>query len=107
MKKQLFWLLVILTIFAGFLIRKDTASAKDMSGGIGRTDIASVTSGTVLDGWSFDNITVSGSAGSSPVLTAGSAKADSGAQTTGSGFTGFHASSATVWSTPVGNGSPH
>src|SRR6478672_8109124 len=101
MKKQLFWVLVALTVFVGFLVRNDKTSAQDMSG-----SVASLASATVLDDWTFENITISSAPGSSPVLTAGSRKADSGAQTTGSAFDGFHASSATVWSQPAGNGSP-
>src|SRR5687768_3730252 len=59
----------------------------------------------VLAAWGFDGVTVSSTAGQSPVITGGSATADSGVLTAGSSFTGFHTSSLTVWSTPVGNGS--
>jgi hypothetical protein len=55
--------------------------------------------------WHNDAITLSASAGNSPVITIGSAVADFGVQTTGSSFTGHHASSASLWSTPAGNGS--
>ena len=55
--------------------------------------------------WTFEGITVSAAAGTSPVLTAGTYLADFGTQTIGSSFTGYHANSATVWSTPAGNGS--
>ena len=103
MKKQLFWLLVILTIFAGFLIHRNVTSAQDMAG----VNSPNAPTATVIDAWSFENIALSSSPGSSPVLTSGSAKADSGAQTSGSAFTGSHASSATVWSLPAGNGSAH
>ncbi len=59
----------------------------------------------VLAAWSFEGVTVSSTAGTAPVITVGSPAADSGVQTAGSSFTGLHASSATVWSTPAGNGS--
>ncbi|MEO5775254.1 MAG: YDG domain-containing protein, partial [Flavobacterium sp.] len=57
----------------------------------------------VISKWTFDGITVSGSASASPNITAGSAVADLGLQTTGSLFSAVHASSATPWTTPSGN----
>ncbi len=60
---------------------------------------------TILAKWTFDGLTVSSTAGTAPVITAGSASADSGALTAGSAVSGFHTSSATTWSTPAGNGS--
>lgn len=60
---------------------------------------------TTLAKWTFEGVTVSSTAGTSPTITGGSAAADSGAQTVGSAVSGFHASASTVWSTPVGNGS--
>ncbi|HEY2866408.1 MAG TPA: hypothetical protein VGJ02_04900, partial [Pyrinomonadaceae bacterium] len=69
-----------------------------------RSEVPSSLTGSVLDGWGFEGVTTSNT-GSTPVVSAGSATADSGAQTAGSSFTGFHASSAAVWSNPAGNGS--
>lgn len=60
---------------------------------------------TTLAKWTFEGVTVSSTAGTSPTITGGSAAADSGAQTAGSAVSGFHASASTVWSTPAGNGS--
>jgi len=60
---------------------------------------------TTLAKWTFDALSVSSTPGTSPTITAGSAAADSGALTAGSAVSGLHASSSTVWSTPVGNGS--
>jgi hypothetical protein len=68
------------------------------------SEVPSSLTGSVLDGWGFEGVTTSNT-GSTPVVSAGSATADSGAQTAGSSFTGFHASSAAVWSNPAGNGS--
>ena len=69
-----------------------------------RSEVSSLLTATVMDGWSFEGVTTTNT-GSTPVVSAGSATADSGAQTAGSSFTGFHASSAAVWSNPAGNGS--
>ena len=105
MKKQLFWGLVALTIFVGFLVHKDKTSAQDKSGNASGSDAQSATSATVLAAWSFEGVTTSATPGTTPSVTVGSAAADSGAQTAGSAFTGSHASASTVWSTPTGNGS--
>ena len=58
---------------------------------------------TAIAAWGFETVTTTGTA-TTPTIT-GSASADTGAQTTGSSFTGLHASASTVWSNPVGNGS--
>ncbi|MDO9257662.1 MAG: InlB B-repeat-containing protein [Bacteroidales bacterium] len=55
--------------------------------------------------WTYEGITVSATAATSPSLTAGSTLADAGSQTVGSAFSAVHASSSSVWSTPSGNGS--
>src|SRR6266550_6429424 len=60
--------------------------------------------GVVLAGWGFEGVTTTNS-GQTPVITVGSATADSGALTAGSAFTAFHTSVATTWSNPAGNGS--
>src|SRR6185295_16987078 len=59
----------------------------------------------VMAAWGFEGVTVSASAGQTPTITGGSATADSGALVAGSSVGAFHTSSATVWSTPAGNGS--
>ena len=59
---------------------------------------------TTLVSWSFESVTTTGTA-TTPAFT-GSQVADGGALTTGSTFTGFHASAST-WSNPAGNGSTH
>ena len=46
----------------------------------------------VLAAWGFEGVTVSSTAGTAPVITVGSPAADSGVQTAGSSFTGFHTS---------------
>jgi hypothetical protein len=51
--------------------------------------------------WSFDAITISGT-GQTPTISQGGA--DVGLQTENTNIGGFHTSSSTVWSTPVGNG---
>jgi hypothetical protein len=58
-----------------------------------------------LSSWSFEGVTLNAVASASPTITAGSAQADAGLLTTGSYFSGLHASAATVWTTPAGNGS--
>ncbi len=58
-----------------------------------------------LAAWSFEGVTTTNT-GQTPNITVGSATADSGALTAGSAFTAFHTSASTVWSNPVGNGSP-
>lgn len=58
-----------------------------------------------LSSWTFEGVTTSNVASVSPTITAGSVQADAGILTAGSSFSGLHASTATVWSTPVGNGS--
>jgi hypothetical protein len=57
--------------------------------------------GDPISRWSFDNITISGT-GQTPTITGGGA--DLGAQTEGTSVSGFHTSTSTVWSSPVGNG---
>ena len=54
--------------------------------------------------WSFEGVTTTNT-GSTPTISTGSAIADLGAQTSGTLFSANHASSATVWSNPAGNGS--
>ena len=75
MKKQLFWIVVALTIFVGFLVHKDAASAQDISAS--SSDSPSAPSATVLDAWGFEGVTTTNT-GSTPVISAGSATADSG-----------------------------
>src|SRR5215471_2421358 len=58
----------------------------------------------VLDSWSFEGVTTTNT-GTLPVVGGTGASADSGVLTGGSAFTGLHASSATIWTNPVGNGS--
>src|SRR5436190_10364531 len=60
--------------------------------------------GILLAGWSFEGVTTTNS-GQTPIVSGGSATADSGALPAGSAFSAFHANSATTWSNPVGNGS--
>lgn len=55
--------------------------------------------------WTFEGVTLSGTAGTTPSITAGSTQADAGTLTAGSAFSGLHSSSSTAWNTPVGNGS--
>lgn len=55
--------------------------------------------------WTFETCDVSLTAGTTPVITVGSAQADVGTLTAGSSFSGFHSNASTVWSRPVGNGS--
>jgi hypothetical protein len=56
----------------------------------------------IIAKWTFESGTISGTA-TTPTIS--SPVAETGAQTTGSLFTGLHASSATVWSAATGNGS--
>lgn len=51
--------------------------------------------------WSFDSLTISGT-GQAPLITKTSA--DLGQQIENTSVTGFHSSTSTVWSSPVGNG---
>ena len=55
--------------------------------------------------WTFETPDFSATPSQTPVLSVGTPLAEFGASVTGSEFTGFHASSNTVWSTPVGNAS--
>ena len=103
MKKQLFWVLVALTVFVGFLVHRDAASAADMSAA--GQPLGPVASATIAT-WGFETATTTNT-GQTPVVSAGSAAADSGALTAGSSFTASHASASTVWSNPAGNGSSH
>ncbi|MGL2966865.1 YDG domain-containing protein [Flavobacterium sp. XGLA_31] len=59
---------------------------------------------TAIAKWTFEGVTIA-TPGSTAVITAGSAVADQGLQTSGSLFSSTHASTATIWSTPAGNGS--
>jgi hypothetical protein len=59
---------------------------------------------TAIAKWTFEGVTIA-SPGTTAVVTAGSAVADQGLQTTGSSFSGVHASASTAWTTPAGNGS--
>lgn len=54
--------------------------------------------------WNFDSITTSNTGGT-VIISVGSGVADAGEHTTGSLFTATHASTATTWSNPAGNGS--
>ena len=54
--------------------------------------------------WSFDSIVLATAASASPNITTGSSIADIGVQPTGSVFSANHASAATLWTTPAGNG---
>src|SRR5580765_8471214 len=95
LSRQIIALLVVFSLFIAFLALPakftrwlPTASA----------------AGTVLASWGFEGVTTTNT-GTSPVVSVGSAAADSGALTAGSAFTAFHTSTATAWSNPVGNGS--
>ena len=55
--------------------------------------------------WTFEAVTFNAAPSQTPVLTAGTFAADEGTQPAGSAFTAFHTSTATVYSTPAGNGS--
>lgn len=59
----------------------------------------------IIARWNFEVLDFASTAGSTFTPTAGTVVADSGAQVTGSAFSALHASAATVWSTPAGNGS--
>ena len=59
---------------------------------------------TAIAKWTFDAVTLT-SPGSSAVISAGSAVADQGLQTSGSLFSATHTGAATIWTTPAGNGS--
>ena len=67
--------------------------------------ISVLNSQTTLASWSFEGITVSGTAGTTLNITAGGSTADAGALTAGSVVSALHASASTVYSTPGGNGS--
>ena len=65
-----------------------------------------VTSGAnaaLVAGWSIPTAVAASTTGSNYTYGA----ADQGAQTTGSSLTGYHALTATVWSSPTGNGSTY
>jgi hypothetical protein len=104
MKKQLFWVLVAVTVAAGFLLNNSTTSAAHVTANAGPS---ATSAGTVIAGWGFEAVSVSATPSTTPAITVGSATADTGAQTSGSSFTASHASASTVWSTPAGNGSTH
>ncbi|MDQ6609230.1 MAG: cadherin-like beta sandwich domain-containing protein, partial [Bacteroidota bacterium] len=59
---------------------------------------------TIIAKWTFEGV-VTTNTGTTPTVSTGTSVADVGTQTSGSSFTGFHTSSATVWSNPTGNGS--
>jgi hypothetical protein len=58
----------------------------------------------VLAKWTFEGVTTTNT-GTTPTFSVGSAQADLGVKAATSNFTGLHASAATVWSNPAGNGS--
>ena len=59
---------------------------------------------TTIASWSFEGLGFSSTAATTPTLTGtGSFTADAGPQTANSSFTGNHASSSTVYSSPAGN----
>lgn len=62
---------------------------------------ASTSHAALIAKWTFEGLSVSSTAGNVPVPTVGSLAADIGIGTAAA----FHSSAATVWSTPVGNGS--
>ena len=66
--------------------------------------ISSQTFSQVLSKWTFEGITLSGTASTSPSLSNGAVAANEGALKAGSEFSGNHAS-ASSWTTPQGNGS--
>lgn len=96
--KRSFILSLVWTV--GLFLTVSQITAQVMSGDTNPSEPTA----TVLATWTFENVTTSNT-GSTPVVSAGSAAADSGAQAAGSSFTGFHASSAAAWSNPAGNGS--
>jgi PEP-CTERM motif len=61
----------------------------------------------IITGWSFEGVTVSATAGMAPSVTAGGSGSNinSDQGTVPGTATALHASSSTVYSTPVGNGS--
>ena len=60
---------------------------------------------TQLAKWTFEAVDFATTGSTTPVITTGTAMADSGLFAASSTFTGQHASASTVWSTPAGNGS--
>ncbi|HEX4591990.1 MAG TPA: hypothetical protein VH120_18795 [Gemmataceae bacterium] len=62
----------------------------------------------IVTGWSFDGVTVSSTAGQAPSVTVGGSGSsiNSDLGPVAGTATALHASAATVYSTPVGNGSP-
>ncbi|HZI47889.1 MAG TPA: hypothetical protein VFD75_08815, partial [Pyrinomonadaceae bacterium] len=81
---------IVFSLFALALVLVPTRSVQAVS--------------VLLSGWSFEGVTTTNT-GQTPIVSAGSAAADSGALTAGSFFTAFHTSTSTVWSNPAGNGS--
>jgi phosphatidylserine/phosphatidylglycerophosphate/cardiolipin synthase-like enzyme len=64
---------------------------------------------TTLAKWTFETLpftSSSGYTGTTLTVAGGSVAADSGVFAAASAVAGFHASSATVWTAPAGNGSP-
>jgi hypothetical protein len=64
--------------------------------------LSSITMADTLASWNFNSTTVSASAST----TVGPISADAGDVAASAAASGLHASGSTVWSTPVGNGSP-
>jgi len=60
---------------------------------------------TVLSKWTFEGVTTSSTAATTPTITLGSSSADAGVLTSSSVFSASHASASAVWSQPSGNGS--
>jgi hypothetical protein len=58
-------------------------------------------SAAIISSWGFESLAVSSTAGTSPSPTAGSLASDTG----NGNLSALHTSTATVWSTPAGNGS--
>ncbi|MGH2568262.1 MAG: right-handed parallel beta-helix repeat-containing protein, partial [Bacteroidota bacterium] len=86
-------------------ITHNSADAEEQTVAVSGTGIAEIPpEPVVIAKWTFEDVTTTNT-GTTPIISVGSAVADSGQQTAGSAFTAFHASSATVWSNPAGNGS--
>jgi len=64
---------------------------------------ASSAQAALVAGWSMPTAVAASTTGSNYTYGA----ADQGAQTTGSSLSGYHASAATAWSSPAGNGSTY
>ncbi|HMD01008.1 MAG TPA: T9SS type A sorting domain-containing protein, partial [Ferruginibacter sp.] len=74
------------------------------SGSFSEITSSSIVVNSIIAKWTFEAVTT-GNTGTTAIVSAGSAVADAGAQTSGSSFSATHSSSSTVWSNPAGNGS--